>query len=95
MFWKESRVKELERKVQELSDRLYKAESAFAPMPVGELPSWWWQCSYLQKDPRPSVTHAQDIQMLLDHGGIEFKKIDGTPERVVLEKKPKPTVTAR
>lgn len=87
MFWKESRVAELERQVKSLRERLEKAEIELAPFRVGELPPYWWEHGfYMRSDPRPTITHARLLRMIMDHVGVKLRKTDAVPEVVSLEK---------
>jgi hypothetical protein len=89
MFWQESRVKYLEAQVKDLTERLRKVEAEVAPFRVGNFPTWYLPSMCYGADPRPTVTHSDAINLLMRHVGVEFKKIPGTPEQIVLEKKPK------
>lgn len=83
----------LEATIKDLRERLEKTERMLEPFRAGELsPYTIWHPHW--KDPRPTVTHEEAIQMLLQHCGVEFKAVPGTPARVVLEKKTKKPATS-
>lgn len=91
MFWRKKKTQfeiDTEAAIKELRQRIEKLENATEPFRVGQISStdaYWFDF----KDRRPAVTHKEAIRLLLDHCGVELKKIDGTPERIVLGKKSK------
>ena len=86
----DQKIEDLEATIRSLRERLERVEMRTEPFRVGEDPyrhSYVWYPGI--RDLRPTVTHEKAIKMLLEHCGLQFKKIPGTEECVVLEKKPK------
>lgn len=83
----EQLIDDLRAEIRALRGRLEKVETATEPFRIGE--PRYFICYPGCSDPRPMVTHEQAIRLLMEHEGVEFEKILGTPERVVLKKKAK------
>ena len=77
----EQQIEDLTAGLRALRERLEVVELRTEPFRVGDNPLTY-AIAYM--DTRPTITHEKAIKLLMDHCGVQFKKV---PECVVLEKK--------
>ena len=84
-----SSINDLEAQIKDLKERLYKVELATQPFRIGDYTTVvaYWHPGWT--DPRPAVSHAKAIELLMAHSGLSFSHIPTVPERIELVKKPK------
>ena len=78
----EQQIEDLTAGLRALRERLEVVELRTEPFRVGE-DNRIYALAYMP-DTRPAITHEKAIKLLMDHCGVQFKKV---PECVVLEKK--------
>lgn len=84
------KIARLEREVAELRNNLSELRANNSPLHFGPFPrSYIGMYLISVNDPRPTISHAEAIQLLLDHCNVEFTKIPGTPDKIVLERRKK------
>ena len=84
-FARKSEVEQLRGELTAILDRVRVLESKQHSFRIGEL-NPYMLAAYWIPDQRPEVTHAEAIQLLMDHLGLKFRKTDAVPSVVLLEK---------